>query len=113
MSRPRCFARWELPSSVVVMVTAICADYHRREEEIKHSDITGEVLARYVEYNAAVEKALSEIEVGFREDFLADLAMGRGYARSRAGVAMSKNAYYRRRHRLIHDIATALRLYPE
>lgn len=107
MPRRKTYFKYNIPASVVCVVTAIIADYYRREREIKH-DATGSVLARYVELNSAVDRALSEVEAGIRADVLADIAEGKGYERSRAQFLVSKNAYYRRRRKLIHDIAVDL-----
>ncbi len=101
---------WEVPSGVARMVTAICADYERREQLIRYSSVTGPVLDRSVELNAAIERALDEVDAGVREDLLHDIAYGIGYNRSAAACVMSKNAYYRRRRKLVHDIAVNLAL---
>ena len=108
MPRQKTYYKYNIPSSVVCVVTAIISDYDRREREIIHASAAGSVLARYVELNSAVDRALSEVEAGIRADVLADIAEGRGYERSRAQFLVSKNAYYRRRRKLIHDIAVDL-----
>ena len=107
MPRQKTYFKYNIPSSVVCVVTAIISDYDRREREIKR-DATGSVLARYVELNSAVDRALSEIEAGIRADIMQDITEGKGYERSRAQFLVSKNAYYRRRRKLIHDIAVDL-----
>lgn len=110
MAREKMYFSWEIPTSVVCIVTAICADYERREKAIKYSNITGAVRARYIELNSIIDAALAEVEAGIRVDLLCDIANGRGYARSPTQCAVSKNAYYRRRRKLIHDIAKELSL---
>ncbi len=110
MAREKMYYSWEIPASVVVVVNAICADYDRRERAIKYKAITGEVLERYIELNNAVDKALTEVETGLRQTLLQDISAGRGYTRSPAQCVVSKNAYYRRRRKLIHDIAIDLSL---
>ena len=110
MAREKMYFSWEIPTSVVCMVNAICADYERRERAIKHSNITGAVLDKYIELNAVIDDALAEVEVGIRKDLLRDISEGRGYTRSHAQVLVSKNTYYRRRRKLIHDIAKQLSL---
>lgn len=113
MSREKTYFVPEIPDSVARMVRTICADYERRERAIKYSNITGTVLARYIELNAAIDGALQVIEVGIRDDIFRDIASGRGYTRSCAQCLVSKNAYYRRRRKLIYDIARRLALIPE
>lgn len=110
MAREKMYFSWEIPTSVVCMVNAICADYERRERAIKYSNITGAVLARYIELNSVIDNALQEVEVGIRADLLRDIADGRGYNRSPTQCVVSKNTYYRRRRKLIHDIAKELSL---
>ena len=97
MAREKMYFSWEIPTSVVCMVNAICADYERRERAIKYSNITGAVLERYIELNSVI-------------DLLRDIAEGRGYTRSPTQCVVSKNTYYRRRRKLIHDIAKELSL---
>ena len=105
-----------LPYWVLQIVTSICADYERRaaalrEGKLDYEDVCEDaILARYGELNSAVDRALEEVEVGIRRDMLCDVALGRGYRRSAAQYVLSKNAYYRRRHKLMHDIARELRL---
>lgn len=110
MSRQAQFFQYKLPSSVVNVVKCIIIDYERREGAIKHSAISGAVLARYIELNGAIEKALSEIEAGIRTYMIDDIIHGIGYERSLVQPLLSKNAYYRRRRKLIYDIAVELAL---
>lgn len=110
MARKKTYFDWEIPSGVVSVVNALLADYERRERAIKYSNITGATLARYVELNSVIDRALDDIEAGLRSDILRDIADGRGYTRSPAQCVVSKNAYYRRRRKLIHDVAKGLSL---
>ena len=110
MAREKMYFSWEIPASVVHVVNAICADYERRERAIKYSNITGTVLARYIELNSVIDGALQEVEGGIREGLLRDISEGRGYTRSSIQHIVSKNTYYRRRRKLIHDIARNLSL---
>ena len=110
MSRKTTYFQYKLPSSVVNVVKCIIIDYNRREGAIKHSAITGAVLERYIELNSAIDKGLSDIETGIRTYMLEDIIHGVGYERSQVQPLMSKNAYYRRRRKLIYDIAVELSL---
>lgn len=110
MARKRLYYKYEIPPSVVEIVTAICVDYDRRERAIRHSAITGTVLERYVELNAAVDAALGEMEVEFRRGMLEDIASGRGYHFSMISPYLAKNTYYYKKRKLIHDIALELAL---
>lgn len=102
--------RHNLPASVANVVKSICADYGRREEAIKFSAITGPVLARYVELNAAIDTALEAVEAGIREELLADIASGTGYENSKLAALMAKNTYYERKKRVVTLMARKLAL---
>lgn len=109
MSKSKYF-QYELPTSVVDLVKTICVDYSRRERAIKHGNVTGAVLARYVELNAVVDTALEGVEAGIRMDMLRDIQSRRGYDFSPASYCISKNTYYKRKKKLIYDIAKSLAL---
>ncbi len=112
MPRSKMYFKYDIPKTVVELVKAFCADYHRRERAIKFSNVTGEVLERYVELNAVIDRALEEVEVGIREDILRDIRKRKGYDFSAAASCLSKNTYYRRKRKLIYDIAKGLSLLP-
>lgn len=113
MGRPKKYYDWEVPSSVVDVVRGICADYERRESAIKYSSITGAVLERYVELNAAVDFALNDIAFDFRRNMLQDVAEGIGYDFSQCSSSMARKTYYQKKRKLIHDIAEKLYLIPK
>lgn len=110
MGKAKLYYRFEVPYSVVLMVRAVCADYYRRAKLARRTDIGEAVLKTCSDLNVIVDLALEQIEPGIREDILYDIAQGRGYSRSCAQLVISKNAYYRRRRKLIHDIAKSLLL---
>lgn len=112
MPKKRMYFKWEIPTSVVDIVTTVCADYERRERMIRYAGVTGDVLERYVELNATIDKALECIELGIRRDLLRDICEGRGYEHSPAASFLAKNSYYQRKRKLIHDIAVGLSLIP-
>lgn len=110
MSKTKLYYQFELPSSVVEIVKTVCADYTRRDRAIKLGNVTGEVLTRYIELNSVIESSLEEIEVGIRMDILKDIQNRRGYDFSPASSYISKNTYYKRKKKLIYDIAKSLAL---
>ncbi len=110
MAREKMYFSWEIPTSVVNMVNALCADYLRREREIRRNESPDDVLERYALLNRTVDDALAEVEAGMRDELLQDIARGRGYTRSPLQGCVSKNTYYRRRRKLVHDIAKAFLL---
>ena len=62
VGRPRQFYKYELPSGVVKVVRAQCADYARKELCIREGSLSEETLSAYIATNAAINKALSDIE---------------------------------------------------
>ncbi len=110
MPKQRIFIQYDVPLSVVLVVNAICGDYKRRALEIERNRLSVAILENYTRLNSVVDKALSDIEEGFRREMLRDICEGRGYGKSGIQVILSKNAYYRRRRKLVHDIAKDLSL---
>ena len=110
MARQRIYYKWALPSTVVGLVNSICADYERREKAIRCESVSERVLEYFIYLNAIVDKALEEIEPGIRREILRDISEHKGYYRSGCSVIMEKNSYYRRRRKLVHDIASMMNL---
>ena len=109
MARPRVYDTFDTPHGVSAIVKAICADYNRRRVALG-GDLPDNVREHYSTLNAAVESALGEIEPGIRSAILADIVKGNGYDVSAATYYLAKNTYYRRKRKLIHDIAVSLNL---
>lgn len=109
MGRRKIFACEPIPRSVTEIVRAICADYPRRQRMISDGE-GGDAEKECRRINAAVDAALAEVEVGVREILLLDIACGRGYDYSMASAIMVKSSYYRRRNKLIRDIARQMNL---
>ncbi len=110
MARRRLYGKWDIPKTVVEIVCGICADYDRREKIIKNAGAAGATLDKCIELNAIIDKALEDIEAGARKEILKDVSEGRGYYKSGMQVIFSKNAYYRRKNKLVHDIAKDMAL---
>ena len=113
MGRPRIYYEFEVPRSVVEIVKSLCADYERRELAIKHSNISGDVLMRYVELNAAIDKAFSSFSPEVKGWMLSDVASGRGYDYSQCTSLLGRKAYYLKNRKIIFDIALDLYLLPK
>ena len=112
MGRPKKYYEWELPKSVVEVVRGVCADYERRENAIKYSSITGRVLERYIELNAAVDGSLCEIMPDIQKEMVKDVADNVGYDFSQCSNYVSRRIYYLKKRKFIHDIAEKLFLIP-
>lgn len=110
MARTRIYYKWDIPGSVVIIVNAVLADYARREKIIRDANASEAVLKKAVELNAIVDKALEDIEPGIRREIIRDISLGRGYNKSNCCVLMQNETYYRRRRKLVHDIAVSLSL---
>ena len=118
MARKKLYYRYEIPTSIVSIGKAICADYDRRERVISRAasetnevSSSDPVIDRLSELNAIVDEALVEIEEELRRIMLDDILTGRGYEFSQATTIVSRGAYYRRKRKLIYDIAKGLRLF--
>lgn len=110
MARPVVFEKHDMPKAVVIMVKAICADYKRRCYILRNRKTPEEIKERCIEFNKAVEKAITEVEEGIRKDLINDIATNTGYERSEIQYFISKEAYYNRKNKIIWDIAKELRL---
>lgn len=108
MPKSKTYCQFKLPSTVVEIVITLCADYNRREQAIKRGNVTGAVLDRFIELNAVIDAALEEIEVGIRKEIFFDILYRRGYDFSPASYCIAKNTYYKRKKKLIFDIAKNL-----
>lgn len=110
MPRRRIYIRYEQPESVVRIVEAIIADYPRRERMIAYSTQDDGILTEYKRLNNIVDDAINSIEPHLCSIIRGDIIDHIGYERSRAACISSKGAYYRRKHKFVHDIAVALSL---
>ncbi len=108
MPRKKIFLDWEIPYTVVNIVRSVCADYDRRA--IAMQSCACDVIDQYRALNDAVDRGLSDLEVGIRKIMLDDICSGRGYGYSPVSAIMTKNAYYHRKRKAIHDIAEQLKL---
>jgi len=106
--RPKQFYKYELPTGVVKVVRAQCADYERKELAIESGTLTLDVRNNYIATNEAIRTALQSIEEACRLDFLADIAENRGYDKSQVCWLFSINAYYARKRKVLYDIAKGL-----
>ncbi len=97
-----------VPKSVALLVRAIVADYDRRNRAIALGLVSGSTFEQYVKLNAAVDSALESVEIGLRRPLLDDIAAHRGYDASPINYLIAKNTYYRRRYKVVYDVALRL-----
>lgn len=100
----------DIPHSVEVIVRAVVADYDRRNRLLSLSSVTGKTYEVYLTLNAIIDSALEGVEFGLRRPMREDIALHRGYDASPINYLIAKNTYYRRRYRIVHDIAVSLGL---
>ncbi len=108
--RPKVFIKHELPSGVVKVVRAQCADYARKERALKKQDLPNEVRESYSSTNEAIRAALLGIEEGCRDEFLVDIAENKGYDKSQINWLFSRGSYYNRKWKAVYEIAKSLKL---
>jgi hypothetical protein len=110
MARRAYYKNWGVPASVVMVVTSVCADYTRRDKALRSCSMNEAVQEHLRSLNAIVDTALEDIEPAIRKDIINDITYGRGYNKSACSLILAKDTYYRRRRKLIYDIAIAMRL---
>lgn len=101
-----------LPTSVVRIVYALCADYSRRVTALRCPATPPNVRENFLRLNAAIDDSLVDIEPGLRSILLNDVSELNGYDSSKSNSFISKNTYYARKRALIFNIAKRLQLVP-
>lgn len=106
MSRPREYETY-VPFTVYRLVVALIADQERRQA-------VGIKSPTFTRIDTVIDSASRKIEATVRREILCDLAhfgaKSREHAAALERLPLSRNAYYRRRKRLIFDIAKGLGL---
>lgn len=100
----------DIPRTVEVIVRAVVADYDRRNRLLSQSAVSGKTYEVYLALNAIIDSALEGVELGLRRPMREDIALHRGYDASPINYLIAKNTYYRRRYKIVHDIAANLGL---
>lgn len=103
-------AAGDVDTGVAAIVRAVIRDYKRREKEIRIGIKDARVLDNFRALNAAIDLAMACVEDDLRPILLDDIVRGRGYLSSKAVTRISKNGYYRRRRKVIADVARAMLL---
>ena len=102
--------KFNMPLTLVQMIKSICADYDRRADRIIHSLASNDVTEEYVKLNKAIDDAFVDVEIGLKKHLLEDIKTGRGYEASLASSFIAKNTYYKRKKKIIYDVARSLSL---
>lgn len=90
------------------VVIAIIADTERRQRVINLKANKEDVCTMYELLNRAVDKAFQGIEANLRSMLMDDFCNGSGYDRSLSSSVISQRAYYRRKRKIIADVAVLL-----
>ena len=101
---------YAVPHTVFLMVKSICGDYERRRLILRRGEASPEVAEELQRLIDVIDEALTIVEDGIRMEMLRDIIYCRGYDSSMASPLLSKNAYYNRKRRIVHDVAIALHL---
>lgn len=98
----------KLPKGLNRVVVDIIADTDRRQKCIDLNSVRPEVREFYVILNDAVNQAMNDVEIGIRQMMFKDFIYGHGFNKSDASPLISVNAYYRRKRKVIADVARAI-----
>ena len=111
MPRARVYYKHEIPDTVIAIVRALCADYGRRKTILQFGNcFDKEILKKYKELQDGIDTALCGVEEFLRMNILKDIALKKGYDQSQICYCLTKTSYYHRKHKVIYDIAVALKL---
>ncbi len=100
--------KYNLPLSLVQMIKSICADYDRRADIINRSLASEDVVEKCAALNSAIDSAFLDVESGLKSYLLEDIKLNRGYEASMASPFIAKNTYYKRKKKIIYDVAKCL-----
>lgn len=100
----------DIPLSVERIVRAMMFDYSRRSKLLSQGGLSDQVQQTYLHLNFIIDSALESVEIGLRKTLMEDIALHRGYDMSPCNYLVAKNTYYRRRYKVIHDVAVSLGL---
>lgn len=100
----------KLPCTLSKMAEAVIADYPRRSIALAANDISEATRKQYLQYNVAVDMAVDFLEPTLRDIMLDDVVNKRSYYKSSASNIICRNAYYRRRDKMLYNVAVALKM---
>ena len=104
---------YEMPSTTVRLVAALCGDYIRMKEALKREKSDQKKLT-YFTYTYTIYDEIAKATglVGCYVDvMIGDIADHKGYDKSELSGMLSRGKYYRGKTKAIYKIAEALFLY--
>ncbi len=99
-----------IPSHVYDIANSVIAGYEARKKTINYNKCSQKVKERYISLNEIVDEVFDSLEPGLREELLKDMVARQGYKYSDAATFISANAYYRRKRKVIYELAQKLSL---
>ena len=101
---------FKVPTHAKILVTAMIAGYRARQKAIDMKTVSDKVAATYENLNYCIDKAIESMEPGLRNIMLYDFEHRVGFKYSDACTFISANSYFRRKRRLIYDVAKMVNL---
>ena len=104
---------YELPSTTVRLVAALCGDYNRMKEALKR-EISDKQRITYFTYTFTIYDEIAKATglVGcYVDEMIRDIADHKGYDKSELSRVLSRGKYFRGKTKAIYKIAIALFLY--
>ena len=99
-----------LPKTLAIYIEAVVMDYARREAALEGNDISESTRKQYIKFNIAVDMGFAFLEPALKDTMFKDIVSKRGYYSSEASAIICRNAYYKRRARILYNIAIALNM---
>lgn len=100
----------DLPTYIRMHIQAYVMGSAERERLMSEPGVPAAVRTRYREIQEKIEKICSEMDARVVEILFEDIAVRRGYDKSKAHRMMARPTYYRQKNRLERGIAEALGL---
>lgn len=100
----------DLPTDIRMHVQAYVMGSAAREKIINDPAVPASIRKKYQKIREKVEKVCQDMDARVVEILLEDIAVRRGYDKSRAHRMMARPTYYRHKNRLERGIADALGL---
>ncbi len=108
--RKKAFDQVKVPDTLADIVRSIIADYDRRKDAIAKGEGRMVTLEQYAVINESIDDALLFIEDFYRYIIFDDMKHNRGYDYSKISTYISRKGYYRRKRKIIAEVATNLNL---
>lgn len=99
-----------LPKTLSDYIEAVVRDYPRRASALEVESLSEPTRKQYLVYNVAVDMAIDFLEPALKKILIDDIIEGRSYYSSSAANFICRNSYYKRRSRILYNVAVALKM---